>query len=248
MHLLISIDDTDNLDSPGSGTVAENMARALQAKGLAECSDVTRHQLFVHQDIPYTSGNSAMCFSAFSHADALAEIICFGQDFLRHESAAGSDPGLCVAQNDCRLNKNALISFGRSAKHTVVHKQAAYNLAHGLGVHLSEHGGTGGGIIGALAAIGLRLHGSDGRFRGWHHLGNAGEMTTPADLCSHPFIEAVVTGTGEHLPDDTPIVFTEDMVKTVLLNGLQVVPVAWFSGNGKEPAWMTLNKRAIKQF
>lgn len=56
----------------------------------------------------------------------------------------------------------------------------------------TEHGGTGGGIIGALAVIGLRLHGSDGRFRGWHHLGNAGVITTPADLCSHPFVEAVL--------------------------------------------------------
>lgn len=248
IHLLISIDDTDNLDSPGSGTAAENMARALQAKGLAECSDITRHQLFVHEDIPYTSGNSAMCFSALSHRDALEEIIRFGQDFLRHESAAGSDPGLCVVQNDCRLDKNALISFGRNAKQTIVDKQTAYNLARGLGVHLSEHGGTGGGIIGALAAIGLRLHGSDGRFRGWHHLGNAGEITTPAELCSHPFIDAVVADSGEQLQNDTPIIFAEDMVKTVLLNGLQAVPVTWISGNGNQPAWKTLNKKAIKQF
>ena len=248
IHLLISIDDTDNLYSPGSGTAAENMATAMQVKGLAECSDITRHQLFVHDDIPYTSGNSAMCFSAFSHADALDEIIDFSKDFLRHASAAGSDPGLCVAQNDGHLDKNALIAFGRKVKHTIVHKQAAYDLAHGLGVHLSEHGGTGGGIIGALAAIGLRLHGSDGRFRGWHHLGNAGDITTPADLCSHPFVEAVVTATGEQLQGDTPIVFAEDLVKTVLLNGLQAVPVAWISRNVKEPIWMTLNKKAIKQF
>jgi hypothetical protein len=248
IHLLISIDDTDNLDSPGSGTAAENMARAMQKKGLAQCSDITRHQLFVHEAIPYTSGNSAMCFSAVGQAGALAEIIRFSADFLRQEAAAGSDPGLCVAQQDCRLDKKALISFGQRAKHTVIDKQAAYDLARELGLHLSEHGGTGGGIIGALAAIGLRLHGSDGRFRGWYRLGKAGEVTTPATLCAHPFIDAVVADTGEWLSNDTSIIFTEDKVKTVLLNGLQAIPVTRTCRTDNQAAWMTLDNKAIKQY
>jgi hypothetical protein len=248
LNILISIDDTDNLESPGSGTAAENLAGALRKRGLAQCADITRHQLFVHENIPYTSHNSAMCFSAFSHADTLDEIILFGQDFLRSESAVGSDPGLCVAVNDSRLNKKALITFGQSAKKTIVSKQAAHDLARHLGVHLSEHGGTGGGIIGALAAIGLRLHGSDGRFRGWHHLGNAGEVTTPTALCSHPFIDAVVTDTGEQLAGDTPIIFAENTVKTVLLNSIQAVPVARISGDKHEPRWTTLSKKAMKLF
>ncbi len=248
VHFLISIDDTDNLDSPGSGTAAENLAGALQRQGLAECADITRHQLFVHEHIPYTSGNSAMCFSACSHADNLDEIILFGQEFLQNESASGSDPGLCVAVNDSRLNKNALIAFGRKAKQNLVTKQAASDLARQLGVHLSEHGGTGGGIIGALAATGLRLHGSDGRFRGWHHLGKAGDITTPAKLRAHPFIDAVVTDTGERLADDTPIIFAEETIKTVLQQGVQVVPVARIQGQGTAPTWTTLKKKAMKQF
>jgi hypothetical protein len=248
IHLLISIDDTDNQGSPGSGTAAENMARAIEARGLARCSGITRHQLFVHEAIPYTSGNSAMCFSAVGQAGALAEIIRFAADFLRQEAAVGSDPGLCVAQQDDRLNEKALIGFGQKAKQTVVDKQAAYGLAQELGLHLSEHGGTGGGIIGALAAIGLRLHGSDGRFRGWHRLGKAGDMTTPAALCTHPFIDAVVADTGEQLPGDTPIIFAEERVKTVLLKGLQAVPVTRACRYGENPAWMTLNSKAIKQF
>jgi hypothetical protein len=248
VHILISIDDTDNLDSPGSGTAAESLAGALQQKGLAQCLGITRHQLFVDEHIPYTSGNSAMCFSAFGHADNLDAIILCSQEFLENESASGSDPGLCVAINDARLDKNALIAFGRKAKQEIVTKQSASDLARQVGIHLSEHGGTGGGIIGALAAIGLRLHGGDGRFRGWHHLGNTGDTTTPAQLCTHAFIDAVATDTGERLADDTPILFAEAVIKTVLHQGLQVVPVARIPGQAITPAWTTLKKKAMKQF
>lgn len=248
VDLLISIDDTDNLESEGSGTVAENMARAIQGAGLARCTEISRHQLLVHEDIPYTSGNSAMCFSARTQVKNLNELIHFAQAFLREESADGADPGLCVAVNDARLDKDALIAFGREAKKTIVSKQTAYALAGNLPIHLSEHGGNGGGVIGALAAIGLRLFGSDGRFRGWHRLGKGGDITTAADLCAYPFIDAVVTPAGHRLEDDTPIIFAEDPIKTVLLGGSQVVPVVPIAGIDLGLQWSTLSKRQIKQF
>lgn len=248
MNILISIDDTDNLDSPGSGRVAENLANELQKRGMAECADITRHQLFVHEDIPYTSHNSAMCFSAVSQSEQLADIIRFGEDFIRKESATGSDPGLCVAVADSDLDNEVLIAFGRRAKRSILTKQEAYDLAKNLGVHLSEHGGTGGGVIGALAAIGLRLQGNDGRFRGWHHFGNAGEISTPAALCAHTFVDAVVNEIGEVLEEDAPIVFAENTVKTVLLGGAQVVPVARVTGEKNGVLWTTLTKKEVKRY
>lgn len=248
MNILISIDDTDNLDSPGSGQAAENLANELQKRGMADCSGITRHQLFVHEHIPYTSHNSAMCFYAATEEDQLDAIIRFGEDFLRNESAAGSDPGLCVAVADSRLDQEALISFGRSAKRTVLTKQEAYDLAQRLGVHLSEHGGTGGGVIGALAAIGLRLQGNDGRFRGWHHFGNAGEVSTTTELCAYAMVDAVVDEDGRALADDTPIVLAENTVKTVLLGGARVVPVTRLANGANGPIWSTLTKKQIKRF
>jgi hypothetical protein len=224
------------------------LAGMLQIKGLAECAALTRHQLYVHDDIPYTAHNSAMCFPALAQRSALPAIIRHSQEFLQQESASGSDPGLCVAVADAVLNTKALIAFGRKAKQRIVTKQAAGDLARDLGVHLSEHGGTGGGIIGALAAIGLRLHGSDGRFRGWHHLGKAGDITTPTALCGHEDIDAVITDTGRRLFGDSPIVFAEDTVKAVLLEGLRVVPVTRNLGGHTGIMWTTLNRKAIKRF
>jgi hypothetical protein len=248
LRLLISIDDTDNVDSPGSGTVAEALADELQKRGLAQCSGITRHQLLVHPAIPYTSHNSAMCFPAVCTAGKLDEVILFSQDFLAGTAAIGSDPGLAVAVDNAALDAAALICFGKRAKQSLVAKQDAEDTARQVGVHLSAHGGSGEGIIGALAAIGLRLEGSDGRFRGWHALGASGTFTTPAQLCAHAFIDAVVSNTGEQLTMHTPIILAEQRVKTVLLNGRRAVPVIRCEGQAGQPLWTTLSKSESKRF
>ena len=53
--LLICIDDTDSLDSPGTGQVLEELLACLAEEGLGLGSFITRHQLLIHPDIPYTS-------------------------------------------------------------------------------------------------------------------------------------------------------------------------------------------------
>lgn len=248
MNIYLSIDDTDNIDSPGSGQLAEIMAKELQQFGLTrQCSSITRHQLFVHETIPYTSHNSSMCFPAVINEKNLSNVIQFAKDFLKKAAAPGSDPGLCVAVARDSLDRQALIDFGLQAKKTIFTKQDAYLLAERTGVHLSEHGGTGDGIIGALAGIGLRLQGNDGRFRGWLRLGNAGQTTSNKTLCSHSEVDAVVDDEGVIIPDDAQITFAEDKVKTVCLNHRQVIPVIR-SSQVDGPAWTTLTKAEVKHF
>jgi hypothetical protein len=248
VHIYLSIDDTDNLDSPGSGHLAELMAKKLQQHGLiSQCLNITRHQLLVHDSIPYTSHNSSMCFPAVINEDNLLNVIQFAEIFLKNASAPGSDPGLCVAVESETLDRQALIDFGREAKRTVLTKQDAYLLAHRTGVHLSEHGGTGDGIVGALAGIGLRLHGNDGRFRGWLSLGKAGDTISLKNLCSHSAVDAVVDDEGMILPEDTRITFAEDKVKTVCLNHRQVIPVS-HTDCSHGSSWTTLTKAEVKRF
>ena len=248
MHIYLSIDDTDNLDSPGSGQLAEVLAGKLQDERLtSQCSNISRHQLFVHKNIPYTSHNSSMCFSAITDDTKLRDIIEFARNFLQKASAPGSDPGLCVAIEDQFLDRDALTAFGIRAKQSVLSKQEAYSLAKKTGVHLSEHGGTGDGIIGALAGTGLRLQGNDGRFRGWLDLGKSGQITTPKSLCTHPFVDAVVDDKGHPLAEDIPVFLADGKIKTVLCNHRQVIPVtAAVADCG--PAWTTLTKNEVKRF
>ena len=59
--LLIGIDDTDNLETRGTGFRARQLASGLQASALATTHGITRHQLLVDPRIPYTSHNSSAC-------------------------------------------------------------------------------------------------------------------------------------------------------------------------------------------
>jgi len=248
LHIYLSIDDTDNLDSPGSGQLAEVLAGELQQEGLTlKCSNISRHQLFFNEAIPYTSHNSSMCFSANTGDDKLNDIIGFARQFLRRASAPGSDPGLCVAVESKFLDREALTAFGLKAKKTVLSKHEAYSLASKTGVHLSEHGGSGDGIIGALAGTGLRLQGNDGRFRGWLDLGERGTITSPKSLCMHSFVDAVVDDNGRALSDETPVFLADSKIKTILCNHHQVVPVTAASSECGV-AWQTLTKNDVKRF
>ena len=108
MKILISIDDTDDIDSRGTGDVAELMARGLADSGLAECGRVTRHQLLIHPDIAYTSHNSAMCFPAETDVDSLDAVTAWCQATLAAESVAAADPGLCIAAVETLAEPDAL--------------------------------------------------------------------------------------------------------------------------------------------
>ena len=62
MEILVCIDDTDNIESRGTGELASMLADDLENNGWGLCRPVTRHQMLIHPDIPYTSHNSSMCF------------------------------------------------------------------------------------------------------------------------------------------------------------------------------------------
>ena len=66
------------------------------------------------------------------------------------------------------------IDFGYRAKQVVLTKSNAYKLAKKLDIHLSEHGGSGQGVIGALAGVALRLTANDGRF--WRKIKSKTQM------------------------------------------------------------------------
>jgi hypothetical protein len=183
MRILIGIDDTDNLESIGTGEFLENLVAALSESGLGRGGFVTRHQLFVHEDIPYTSHNSAMCCQA--EVTDLEKTISFCRGYMDVSCAEGSDPGLCVVALDRLEDGEALVRFGFSAKNTVLKKQDALEEAarHAGVLWLSEHGGTGEGIIGALAGCGLRLSGRDGKVKGKLKPPEAERVMTVAALC-----------------------------------------------------------------
>jgi hypothetical protein len=248
MRVLIAVDDTDDLETKGTGHLAEDIARDVELNGWGTRSFITRHQLLVHPDVPYTSHNSAMCFSAEvppAHLDALTASAAAR---LERESAPSSDPGLCVAVAERLPATGELLAFGERAKRSVLVADEALALAERLGIHLSAHGGTGGGVIGALAAVGLRLGGNDGRVRGHLEFENVGADGALAvrDLRAHPHVSSVRTLAGQVLGDDERVLLSDWKVKPVMRGGQGVLLVV--ESSSERARWETCPKALMKNF
>ncbi len=245
MNIFVCIDDTDSLDSRGTGELADVLAREVEKRSWGQCGSITRHQLFVHEDIPYTSHNSSMCFTAHMEEKLLATFRDFAADFLVRESAEGSDPGLCIVVAERLAEPEMLIDFGYRAKRSVLTMADASDLASRLGVHLSSHGGTGRGIIGALAGVGLRLGGNDGRLRGSLQIPAEDGVAVVADILNHPEVDAVRTIEGVTLGATERVRFV-DKVKTVLLGGKRVVLVVADKERANGVCWRTCTRQQLK--
>ncbi len=246
MHILLSIDDTDDIDSRGTGEIAELLAQGLEEAGLARCGSVTRHQLLVHPDIAYTSHNSSMCFPAEIAEIDLEAITLRCQRALAAESAEESDPGLCIVVVERLESSRALVEYGREAKVRVIAKDEAYRTASELGVHLSEHGGTGIGVIGALAGAGLRLSGNDGRFKGKFAIPGDEDGVACVDSIRKYGVDEVRTLDGEELADDARVLVGEEC-KLVLLDGRAVLLVKPAPSSAAAP-WVVVERRALKAY
>jgi hypothetical protein len=233
----------------GTGDLAESIAKVIEHKGWGDCLPVTRHQLLIHPDIPYTSHNSAMCFEADILNNCLKAVIDSAADFLTHESAPDSDPGLCVAITDRISRPGWLIAFGYIAKNYVLTKEKAYELAQRLDIHLSEHGGTGQGIIGALAGAGLRLGGNDGRYKGQVSFMAGNSLISVTEICAQGKVDLVKSLEEGIILKDDDLVKVGDRVKAVRLYGKSVLLVYPIKEEAKGTVcWQTYSKSQLRDF
>jgi len=159
MIWLIGIDDTDNKNSRGTGFKSRQLGKDIIDHEIGEVLSISRHQLFVNDQIAYTSQNSSACLMVKSTNYNGLKAFCI--KYLKNVAETGSDAGLCIARDD-QVNER-IITWGKRAKKEVLLKQAAYDLATQSGIFLEGYTGTKIGVIGALAAVGLRKYGNDGR-------------------------------------------------------------------------------------
>lgn len=157
----VGIDDTDMPDSPGTNKIARSLA--IQMAPRYHCKMIVRHQLLFDPRVPYTSKNSSASLQFVADETSpefsLPDLIETLRGGLRAAFVFGSDPGLCVTTHVAA----ELVEFGHRCQEEVVAQSAALSLAQIAGVHLEALGGTGDGVIGALAAVGLASTGHDGR-------------------------------------------------------------------------------------
>ena len=199
--ILIGLDDTDVLESRGTGHLAREIAAMLSAS--YTLLGVTRHQLLRDPRVPCTKNNScsAILLDGSREPDPEELFLHVKKRMLAHFQP-GSDPGLCVATVPMAAG---IVDFGRRAQRELVTQGKARALAQENGVLLLGLGGDEGGVIGALAAVGLAATGDDGRYV---LVGRSRELTglQPVSALLAAGIAAVRTADGQ------PV--TEGLVQT----------------------------------
>jgi hypothetical protein len=241
MRILIGIDDTDNLETHGTGRLARQLGETLAAGGLAEVAGITRHQLLVDSRIPYTSHNSSACLLAQVQADRLADLVEASRDYLLRASAPGSDAGLCVAE--WSQVTAAHQRFGERAKREVLTAEQAHELARQTGLTLEGLTGDGGGIIGALAAVGLRATGEDGRFLWLTGVRDLSGACSVEQLQQMVPIDAVQTVEGVEIPQADQVELGP-WIRPLLKQGRAVLLV---EPGDSSAVWRVVEKERVKQ-
>jgi hypothetical protein len=245
MRYLIGIDDTDNPDSRGTGFRARQLGQRLAEAALAATRGITRHQLLVHPDIPYTSHNSSACLDVELTGGDFTGLADFCREYLAAESAPGSDAGLCIAGFDAV--GESVVEFGRSAKRVVLSREAARELAAAAGLHLEGVTGDHMGMIGALSAVGLRRSGQDGRFIWLKGVRELSGTASAAQLLQSTGIDAVETVDGGAIPQEAEVC-VDPWPRPVLLGGRAVLLAQKKRDGNACNEWELLSKEAIRQY
>ena len=241
MIMFIAIDDTDNKESIGTGRLCRMLADELSQRGLVSNTSITRHQLLVHPDIPYTSHNSSACIEAIANA-GIEEVANVSREFLIGNYHDTANPGLCVA--DKSGVPDAVRQFGYRAQREVMDISDARAIAKDLGVFLWWYGETGQGCIGAIAGVGLRSTGKDGRFIDLEGIRDLKGVMSVGKVLSQSAIQNVVSVFGDIL-DDQEVIDTQDWVRPTLCYNRAILVVKkngnlWLQADGK-------NKKAERE-
>jgi hypothetical protein len=238
MKAYFGFDDTDTDDSPfGTGKLARWFQEALPDG--CEPLGVVRQQLFVCDEIPYTSHNSAACLIAeIPDPDFLNDLIERAANHLEAHAAEGSDPGLCVA-TEFDSAVASLVDFGGYCTRGVSTQRQAVEAAKNL--HLSGHGGTNDGIIGAAAAVGLTASGWAGRFIEFGNLRGLPESVSVSDL-RRMGIHVVSVERDAKVPAPNDTVLTNGWLRPRLMGNLPVL----MASPRKEGEWQNIHWKRKK--
>jgi tRNA(Ile2) C34 agmatinyltransferase TiaS len=216
--LFIGLDDTDTLESRGTGHLARQIAAALATD--YPVLGVTRHQLLLDPRVPCTKNNSSAAILLNADGDLDPTVLLNRvRTLMLDDYVPGSDPGLCVAHSV----PAAVTEFGRWAQRRLVTQDEARALAVAHGLSLLGLGGTEDGVIGALAAVGLAASGEDGRYV---LVGRSRELTglQPVSALLEAGVTAVQTTDGQ--PVTSGLVQT-DKLRPARRGGRPVAVVEW---------------------
>jgi hypothetical protein len=258
-NLLIGIDDTDTEASKGTGSLARGLLTSFDEQRVGAALGATRHQLLLDPAIPYTSENATHCLALkASHRLEVAAIAEMVLAYVEAEAAPGSSPGIAIVRDASWEDPDVtsrLVAFGQRAKTEVLGVDAALGLAGELGVHLSGHGESNRGVVGALAAVGLHLSGDDGLFSWMPGIRDLAGQVSYRQLRFLVPIDAALDASGRE-PELEDLIELGDWVRPVLTGGRSVllldppVAAAQTGGFGARPKpvnkWRVASREVVK--
>ncbi len=234
----IGVDDTDIDGSPGTGRVARGLMRYLEDQGFGTSRGVTRHQLLIDPAIPYTSHNSALCLGLeLTVGTQSLERAC--HEYLLARAVEGADPALCVAQEAAVTSE--VHRLGERAKVSVLTVGEAMSAVDGTEAVLRSIAGGPQGVIGALAAVGLRAQGSDGRYVDLPGIREVRGVISVECLLRKTAVAAVTDAEGLPLAADEKI-DSQDWIRPSLVRGIPVLRVR--RDNNSSKRWVPYERRS----
>ena len=235
MRIFIGFDDTDNSEADrGTGKLARWFEHSLPPDYVVW--GVVRQQLLVHDAIPYTSHNSSACVIVNvpdgSYKD---DVIRRAVEHIETYSLPGSDPGLCVAcESEVALHE--VIDVGFQCTSRVLRQKDVIKFSQTL--HISGHGGTNDGIIGATAAVGLTASGWCGRFIEYGRLRTYPDSIKISDL-ERDGIMVTSIDRNALVPSSDDVVVSKGWLRPRLLGNRPVLIVT----PGDEGIWESLGEK-----
>lgn len=238
MKFYVGFDDTDILGAEiGTGKLVRHFARKLPAG--ARMWGVIRHQLLIDERIPSTSHNSSACAIIESDGGVSVEQLRdAAAQHIKEMALQGSDPGLCVACVEAV--RPSVVEFGLSCTHSIETQKRAIAVAAESAIHLSGHGGTNDGIIGALAAVGLTAHGWSGRLIERGGLRNLPNPVSVSELAANEITPIDIGRDATNIPPEA-MINTNGWPRPRFCGGRAVLPVQFAN-----ELWSSLGEKREK--
>jgi hypothetical protein len=160
-------------------------------------------------------------------------------------AALGSDVGLCLAPLAAAAK---IVDYGLSAKQKVLNQEIAREVARAHDIRLEGLTGTHGGIIGALAGIGLYEHGDDGRYIWLKQMRElTGTTQTVAALLAATGLEDIMELDGDSVAAQAQArIALGEWARPVRVGGRAVLPVEKCTDGSAD--YRVPDKRRIKAF
>jgi len=235
VYFLLGIDDTDSPTSQDTYALALSLGRQMESLSIARLVNLSCHQLWQYPSVSHTSENIASCLLLDAESDRLREIDLLCRQTLLRESAPGSNAGYALAAWN-QFDPDVVV-WGKTCKLTSLNRLDGIALARRCEIAIAGILGNGNGVIGALAAVGLRFEGNDGWIQWMPGLDSLRGVFTAMELTQRVSIDGIETERHKR-PAITDRIIINDRLKPILLDGRIILPVR-SAKKGADHDWET---------